>query len=246
MSPSLLIERDGRVLHLTINRPEKRNALNLELCRALADALDAADADPGIGAILLSANGKAFCSGMDLSEVLTADQEAVSDFHERLFSIGHRLSTPVVAAVQGAAIAGGTGLVAACHVAVAADDAVFGLTEIRIGLWPFVILRAMVRAMGERRAMELCLTGRTFGAAEALQYNMIDHVSIPANVGAVARQIANALASSSPMAVRTGLGCFREIRGRSWEEAGEISRSLRNQLFDTPEFREAVQAFLKK
>src|SRR5579885_1059228 len=130
MSTSLLSEREGRLLRLTLNRPEKRNALNLELCQALADACDAADADPGVGAILLEANGKSFCSGMDLKEVLGVDSAAINTAHERLFSVGVRLNKPLVAAVQGAALAGVTGLVAACHVVVAAEDAQFGLTEV--------------------------------------------------------------------------------------------------------------------
>ncbi|HZT28506.1 MAG TPA: enoyl-CoA hydratase-related protein [Bryobacteraceae bacterium] len=246
MSTSLLSEREGRLLRLTLNRPEKRNALNLELCQALADACDAADADPGVGAILLEANGKSFCSGMDLKEVLGVDSAAINTAHERLFSVGVRLNKPLVAAVQGAALAGGTGLVAACHVVVAAEDAQFGLTEVRIGLWPFVVLRGVIQAVGERRALEWSLTGRICGAREAAECGLVHQVVPRGELQAHARQVAAALAASSPAVLRSGLTSFRLIRGLSWEQAGRVCRSLRDENFETPDCQEGIRAFLEK
>src|SRR5207302_3573428 len=119
--------RDGRVLHLTLNRPAKRNALDSALCRELVDALESAAADESVGAILLDGAGKSFCAGMDLAEITApANPTEIDALHERLFSIGARIATPIVAAVHGAALAGGTGLVANCHIAVATPDASFG------------------------------------------------------------------------------------------------------------------------
>ncbi len=172
MSDTVHTVSDGRLLRLTLNRPQKRNALNLELCRALVEALEGADRDPKIGAILLSANGPSFCAGMDLHEIDHVDDGALSLVHEQLFTIGARLSKPLVAAVHGAALAGGTGLVANCHIVVASEDATFGLTEIRLGLWPFLVFRAVAAAIGERRATELSLTGRIFGAGEAQEIGL--------------------------------------------------------------------------
>jgi len=126
--------RSGPLLHLTINRPEKRNALNAELCRVLSDAIDAADADPEVHAILLTANGKSFCAGMDLAEIADPPGAAEIDAaQERLFTVGARVSTPIVAGVHGAALAGGTGLVANCHIVVAHEGATLGLTEVSSG-----------------------------------------------------------------------------------------------------------------
>src|SRR5664280_2518360 len=131
MSGILQIVRQGRVLRLALNRPEKRNALSLDLCQVLVEALEAANRDPAIGAILLAANGKSFCAGMDLSELGSTDSAAIGDVHEQLFTVGARLGKPLIAAVNGAALGGGMGLVANCHIVVATEDAVFGLTEIR-------------------------------------------------------------------------------------------------------------------
>src|ERR1700730_3014534 len=159
--------RDGRVLRLTLNRPEKRNALNGALCKELVEAIEEGDRDPGVGAILVRGAGKSFCAGMDLDEMLTPAEADLGVAHERLFTIGRRVTTPIIAAVQGAALAGGTGLAANAHIVVASEDATFGLTEIRISLWPFIIFRAIVEAIGERRAVELSITGRIIDAREA-------------------------------------------------------------------------------
>src|SRR5215472_1385846 len=135
--------RKGRVLRVALNRPEKRNALNAELCRVLVETLESAFADSEVGAILLSGNGKHFCAGMDLSEVSAATTDAISDAQERLFTIGARAEKPIVAAVEGASLGGGMGLVGNCHIVVAHAAATFGLTEIRVGLWPFLVYRAL-------------------------------------------------------------------------------------------------------
>src|SRR5205823_4845415 len=148
--PMLQGSREGRVLRLTLNRPEKRNALNGALCRELVSAIAEGDRDPGVGAILLSGAGKSFCAGMDLDEMLTPAEAELGEAHEQLFTIGRRVTTPIIAAVHGAALAGGTGLAANAHIVIASDDATFGLTEIRIGLWPFLIFRAVVESIGER------------------------------------------------------------------------------------------------
>ena len=246
MAELIEIRQQGRLLRIALNRPEKRNALSVELCRRLVTALDHAAADAHVGAILLTANGKSFCAGMDLHEVLSVEAGEISRVQEQLFTVGMRIATPIVAAVQGAALAGGTGLVANCHVVVAADDAVFGLTEIRIGLWPFLIFRSMAAAVGERRAMELALTGRRFGAAEARECGLVHEIAAPAELEERAAHIAGLLAQASPAAIRSGLMFVREIRDREWRQAGEIARNVRDQFFQTSDFREGVRAFQEK
>lgn len=240
------VSRHERVLRIALNRPEKRNALHLELCRELVAAFENADADPRIGAILLCANGKAFCAGMDLKEAGTADSYALSQVHEQLFTVHARLTKPVVAAVRGAALAGGTGLVANAHIAVAAEGATFGLTEIRVGLWPFLIFRSVTLAVGERRAVELGLTGRVFSAVEALGFGLIHYVVPEAEAEPEAMAIAQQLSQSSAAAMRSGLEYAQEIRGRSWGEAGEIGRRIREEVLRSGDFAEGVAAFLNK
>lgn len=239
---SLLSERDGALLRLTLNRPEKRNALNLDLCQKLVDAFEQAQSDPGIHAILLSGNGKSFCAGMDLSEITSG----LAPIHDLLFTAGQRLTKPLIAAVHGAALAGGAGLVANAHVVIAADDAQFGLTEIRIGLWPFLIFRAVAQALGERRAVELSLTGRTFGAADALAWGLVHQVVPVADLAARARQLAGDVAAFSPAAIQAGLDYVRQSRHLSPEESGRLAARAREEIFRSPEFQEKVRALLTK
>jgi enoyl-CoA hydratase/carnithine racemase len=246
MSESLQINREGRVLHVALNRPERRNALNMDLCRALAAVFDEAEADAGVGAVLLSGNGKSFCAGMDLSEALSGETAAMNEIHERIFTAGNQMTKPIVAAVNGAALAGGAGLVANCHIVVAAEDASFGLTEIRLGLWPFVIFRGVAAAIGERRATELALTGRFLGAQEAREYGLVHYVVETAALLARAREIAAPLADSSPTAIRAGLAFVRDARGMNWLQAGGLARERRNQVFHSADFQEGIHAFQEK
>lgn len=236
--------QEGRIRTITLNRPEKRNALNLDLCRQLSEALDAADADGSVGAIVLNASGPAFCAGMDLKETLDIDQVELAGVHERLFTTIHRIRTPIVAAVHGAALAGGTGLVANAHIVVAKSDVRFALTEIRIGLWPVMIFRAVEHAMGERRSVELSLTGREFGAAEALTYGLATEISDDPLQRAT--EIAAKLASFSPIAMGAGLDYVHQIRGRDWEHAGKVGRRMRDRLLESEDFKEGARAFLEK
>src|SRR5665811_906596 len=160
--------REGRLLRLTLNRPDKRNALDAALCRKLVSALEQAAGDPAVGAILLTANGTAFCAGMDLAEIAQATHaEEINALHEQLFTIGARLAKPLIAGVHGAALGGGTGLVANCHIVVAGPEASFGLTEIRLGCGRFWFYGELRGARGGGGRRELSLTGRIFGGVEA-------------------------------------------------------------------------------
>jgi len=246
MADLIQTSRDRRILRIALNRPDKRNALNVELCRQLVSALDEADRDPSVGAVLLTGNGKAFCAGMDLGEVLAAQPDEINSVHEQLFSLSVRLTIPIVAAIRGAALAGGTGLVANCHIAVAAEDAVFGLTEIRLGLWPFLIFRPVARAIGERRAIELALSGRTFGTGEAKDIGLVHEISPPGKVEERAAEVASLLSNWSPTALHDGLAFVHDIQGKDWRQITRIAQEARNRILRTPDFEEGVSAFLQK
>jgi enoyl-CoA hydratase/carnithine racemase len=245
MSNILESVREGRVLRLYLNRPEKRNALNAEMCRTLTAALEEADRDPAIGAILLAGRGKSFCAGMDLIEAGEGgDSAPLAEVHERLFTVGSRLGKPLVAVVHGAALAGGTGLVANCHIVIASPDATFGLTEIRLGLWPFLVFRAVAMALGERRTVELALTGRIFSGPEAQEIGLVHEVS--EDVDHRGREVAGTLAAFSPTAIRGGLRFVQETRGVDWKTAGIIGQRARNEVFESPDFQEGLRAFREK
>jgi enoyl-CoA hydratase/carnithine racemase len=236
--------RAGRVLRLTLNRPEKRNALNAGLCLELVRALYGAQDDHSIGAILLAGNGPAFCAGMDLGEIGATSPAQLDEAHEQLFTIGARLVKPLIAAVHGPALGGGTGLVANCHIVVAGAQATFGLTEIRLGLWPFLVYRAVSASLGDRRTLELSLTGRIFDANEARTLGLVHEVA--ADAAGRAAAIAEAVASGSPTAIRSGMSFVQQVRDRSWTDAGEIARLVRGEVFNSEDFREGIEAFRAK
>ena len=246
MTNPKLIEthQDRRVLNITLNRPDKRNALNLPLCHQLVDAIDRANADHAVGAIVLNANGSVFCAGMDLREARQADQLELARIHERLFTTIQRIRTPLIAAVHGAALGGGTGLAANAHILYAAPDTRFGLTEIRLALWPVMIFRAVEHAIGERRTVELSLTGREFKAAEALYYGLVSHVV--EDPLARAMETAHQIAGYSPVAIGAGLDYVHQVRGRDWDHAGRVGREMRDRLIASEDFKEGTSAFLEK
>ncbi|HVX65553.1 MAG TPA: enoyl-CoA hydratase/isomerase family protein [Bryobacteraceae bacterium] len=246
MSTSLEISREERVLRVTLNRPEKRNALSLALCRELADMLENAERDDGVGAVLLAARGSVFCAGMDLDEALAGDAAEHSAAHERFFTIGARLTVPVVAAVAGPALGGGLGLVANAHVVVAAQGSSFGLTEIRLGMWPFVVSGAITAALGERRALELGLSGRIFGTQEALAWGLVHYVVPAFELEDRAWQLASTIAGFSRATIRSGMAFLRDARGLAPKEMAALAAQARIPIFEGADFREGVQAFREK
>ncbi len=244
MNDILQVTRRGRVLRLALNRPECRNALSGQLCRELVRAIEDANSDASVGAILLTGNGKAFCAGMDLGELAAAGAETVDPAQERLFTLGARLSKPLIAAVRGPALAGGTGLAVNCHIVVASEDATFGLTEIRVGLWPLLVFRAVAAALGERSAVELSLTGRIFRAEEAREMGLVHEVASDAE--ARGWEIASTVAGYSPTAIRAGMVFVREARSLDDRSAGELARRMRREVLDSPDLKEGLRAFREK
>ena len=189
---SLRVEQDGRLCRIALAAPDKRNVLDEESCRALLREMQDAAASDLTGAILLEADGPVFCAGAD---------PAVAD----LFTIGERIAKPIIAAVQGVAISGGLALIANAHVVIAAQGSSFGLTDIRDGKWPTPIFRAVERALGERRALELALTGRIFSTPEALAWGLVHYVAPAFELDDRATEIATALSNASPAAIRGAL-----------------------------------------
>jgi enoyl-CoA hydratase/carnithine racemase len=246
MSESLLSSREGRLLRLTLNRGDKRNALSTELCQEIVDVVESAEHDPAIGAVLIDARGPVFCAGMDLDEVLSQDAAERTAIHEKLFTLAARVSKPIVASVQGPALGGGLGLVVNAHVVVAAQGTSFGLTEIRIGMWPYVIFRAVESAIGNRRAVELSLTGRIFNVGDALQWGIVNEIAPAFELDDRATAIATQLSMSSAEAIQNGLRFAQQSRGLTAAEAGALAAQSRAAAFASADFREGVLAFKEK
>ena len=246
MTPFLDVERRGRLLEIILNRPDKRNALNRDMCDGIVSLCEEAETDSAIGAIYWRGIGSAFCSGMDLDEATGVNADEDTAIHARLFSLGVRLRKPIVCAVQGPALAGGLGLVANAHVAIAAHGASFGLTEIRIGMWPFAIYRALELALGARRTLELTLSSKIFNTPEALAWGLVQEVVPPFELEERGEAIALALANASPETVVRGMGFVNESRSLSNEAAMELALRVRAENFRSPDFEEGVKAFREK
>lgn len=246
MSDLLEVTQEERVRRLTLNRTAKRNALNSELCHAIIGAVEAVQSDASVGCILLDAKGDVFCAGMDLEEASQPDAAERTAVHERLFTLSAWSTKPVVAAVAGPALGGGLGLVANAHIVIASHGCTFGVTEIRIGMWPFVIWRALVSALGERRAIALSLTGRIFSVNEALQFGLVHEVAPPFEVDDRATATAHHVAGFGSETVSLGLGFLRDTRGLSIQEAGVVAQEFRRRAFASNDFREGATAFLEK
>lgn len=246
MSGLVRIQTEDRVRRVTLARAEKRNALNEALCQELLAALHQAELDPAVNVILLDAEGPVFCAGMDLEDATASNAAERTAVHEKLFTVGARLRKPLIAAVQGNTFGGGLGLVANAHIALAADSAQFGLTEIRLAMWPFVIYPAIVSAVGERRALELSLSGRVFSAADAERWGLV-HQLVPADqLASRARETAQTLAHYSADAVHRSMTFVQGIRGHQLEDAIRDALDFRAEAFASEEFAEGVRAFREK
>ncbi len=248
---SVLIET-GSVAVVTINRPEVRNALNRETIVALADAFRRLDDDPDVRvAILRGAGERAFCAGADLREVASAAGD-VAEARAYFGALAELLATmagvrcPIIASVRGYALAGGCGLAAACDVTLAADDAVFGLPEVHIGLFPLVVMAPILRAAGRKRAFDLMLTGRRIDAREAERIGLVTRVVPAPELDAAARRLAEEIAGRSPDAVAAGKAAFQAIGDMTYAQALGYLREAVSGVAMTPEARRGIEAFIRE
>lgn len=226
---------------MTLARPERANALNRELRHALLRAIHDAEEDSGTASLLLDAEGKIFCSGVDLDEDPETDPS-----YERLFSVGSRLTKPIVAAVQGPVLAGGMGLLANCQCVVAAMGSSFGLTEMRLGMFPVILFRSLARAVGQRCALEWALTGRIFQTDEALRSGLIHAVAPEFELDDRSNALATQIASFSPEAIRAGMSFANRQATLDDESAGRLAVQLRGELAHSPDYAEGIAALKEK
>jgi enoyl-CoA hydratase/carnithine racemase len=242
----LLIQEKHRVLQITLNAQTKRNALTAAMCAGIVDAVEQAQHKDDIGAVLICAAGSVFCSGMDLDEAADPHGPDLQHIHERLFSIGANSMKPIVVSVNGAALGGGLGLVAQGHVVMSSELGMFGLPEIRVGLWPFFVYRAVEAALGSRRTLQLSLTGHFFNPERALQWGLVHEVCPSAEIGERTKALSRELARSSPMAIQAGMQYVHGSREKSWAQAGQLAAELRAKLMESDDFKEGLDAFKRR
>jgi methylglutaconyl-CoA hydratase len=251
-----LVLRDDRgpVTVLTLNRPERRNALSHALVAALGDVLGKIGVETGVRAVVITGAGSTFCAGMDLKEVAEllalpqneASQRAVADMQAfaDLIDQVHKFPRPVIAAVQGNALAGGAGLALACDLVVMADTALLGYPEVKRGLVPTIVMHDLVRQVGDRRARRLLLTGEAVDSASALQWGMVNAVTPPDECLERAVELAGRFAACAPQALATTKHQLDEASGRARNLRGAAAVSAAQR--ETDEAREGIGAFLEK
>jgi enoyl-CoA hydratase/carnithine racemase len=241
---------EAYVARLTLNRPDKRNPIGPATCGELLHALGRLKANKDVRVIVLTGAGTAFSAGGDLSAMqggTAAGEGGVAPATlVELLSALHELGKPIIAMVNGPALAGGLGLMVACDLVVAADTAVFGTTEIAVGLWPMMITAEITRNIGRKKTLEMMLTGRKLDAQEALACGLVNRVVPAAHLEDATMTLANEIADRSPAALALGLHAFYRSQDMEFEPQlrylqGELARVL-----GLEDAAEGIAAFLGK
>ena len=250
---TLIIERAGHLATVTLNRPDVRNAFNEATIAELTQAFSALGADESVRAIVLAANGPAFCAGADLHWMKKMAGYTHAENHADALQLATMLRTiyecpqPVVARVQGDCYAGGMGLVAACDIVVAVDEAQFCLSEVKLGLIPATIAPYAIKAMGEQASRRYFLTAERFTAATALHIGFAHEVVAGAALDARVAEIVKALVTNSPAAVRQAKTLVRDVAGRPVDDTLVDDTAARIAAIRASEQgREGVASFLEK
>jgi enoyl-CoA hydratase len=253
--PHLLVEREGPLVTLTMNRPEARNALSAEMLGRMVDAWEMIDADPGLRVAILTGAGGHFCAGADLKTMFAQDP---SDEWAQRFSTDadlawkallrhYRLTKPLIAAVEGYAVAGGTEILQSTDVRIAGESATFGITEVTRGLFPLggstVRLR---RQIPYAKAMEILLTGRFVPAKEAEEIGLIGRVVPDGQALDEAKEVAALIARNAPLSVQAVKRAVQETEGLPEPEALKVELEIGFPIFTTKDSREGTRAFAEK
>jgi enoyl-CoA hydratase len=247
--PHALIEQRDHVLIVTMNRPAARNALSGPMLALMKQAWDRVDSDPAIRACVLTGAGGAFCAGADL-KAMSSSHPGDSSFDASVIEPllkGRRLTKPLIAAVEGPAVAGGTEILQACDIRVAGASARFGVPEARWGLFPLggSAVR-LARQIPYTLACDLLLTGRHITAAEALSFGLIGHVVPDGEALSAALSLAALIAANGPLAVRAILRVLRETEGMAEDSAFAIEAKIGMTVFTSQDAREGPRAFAEK
>ncbi|MCR9244939.1 MAG: enoyl-CoA hydratase-related protein [bacterium] len=249
---TLEVSRDGPVLHVRLNRPDVRNAFNGVVVDELQVAFRAADDDDEARVVVLSGNGKSFSAGADLGWMreqadLPKDENAKSADHmARTFLTIARCKKPVVGRIHGHALGGGTGLTAAVDMAIATEDCMFGLTEVKLGIVPAVISPFVMQKIGAGRARALFLTGERFDGREAQRIGLVHRAVAVEQLDAAVDQAVGELLTAGPAAVASAKELIRAVDGKTLEDAIPVTSNWIAELRATPEAKEGFAAFLEK
>lgn len=248
---AIVVSNDPPVRTITLHRPERRNAMTPAMQAELIAAMEDASAS-GCRVLVLAGAGEAFCSGLDLSSLqqmpdrTPGESRADAERVARLFLTLYELPVPTIAAVHGAAIAGGTGLAMICDFTLATPSAKFGFTEVRIGFVPALVSAFLALQIGDKRSRDLLLTGRLFDAAEAWRLGLVNEVVPPEHLARRVQALSELLAANSPQSL-AATKCLLAAQNRAWLDVA-IAHAMEAsaQARETADFREGIAAFLEK
>jgi methylglutaconyl-CoA hydratase len=249
---TLTLSTEAALATITLNRPDKRNAISTQMIDDLLAALDECDRNSAIRVAILTGAGKAFCAGMDLEglqSLATQSHQQNLDDSRRMAQLFRRLydfPKPLIAAVNGAAIAGGAGIATMCDFTLAVPDAKFGYTEVRIGFIPALVSVFLRRQVGEKRARDLLLTGRIFDAAEAHQLGLVSEIVAPEKLLDRARELASTLLANSPTSLARTKALLADAARADLDREIELAIQANAAIRSTPDFREGLASFLEK
>ena len=246
-SPDLTVELRGPVLWLTITREERRNAMSHGVLAGLAQAIAQAQSDRSVRAIVVTGAGsKAFCAGADLqnAQAFTTDYSEPHGHLAQLLRVAKASYVPLIARVNGACMAGGMGLLAMCDLAVASSHAVFGLPEVKVGVFPAQVLSVLQHLIPRRTLVEMCITGEPISSAQALEYGLVNYVD--EDVDAKLALLLARMLDKSPAAVRRGLYTMKKVEAMAFEESMAFTESQIALFTLTDDAREGQKAFQEK
>jgi enoyl-CoA hydratase/carnithine racemase len=247
----LLFQVENKVATITINRPERKNAMNPNVMAGLKDAFEKAGADPDVSAIVLTGAGGTFCAGADLGGSFGAQKSFLEMHEDRRYFAGllsgmNQCRKPILAAIEGYCLAGGMGLCLSSDVVIASDDAQFGLPEIKRGLWPYMVTAVLIRNVGRKKAAELCMTGERIPAAEAERIGMINYCVPKDRYPAKVAEMAKKLSSYSPAVMGLGKSSFYRIADMALEDGLTYLHSQLTINTQTEDIAEGIAAFMEK
>ena len=246
-SPELAVELRGPVLWMTITREERRNAMSHGVLAGMAQAIAQAQRDRSVRAIVVTGAGsKAFCAGADLqnAQAFTTDYSEPHGHLAQLLRVAKASYVPLIARVNGACMAGGMGLLAMCDLAVASSHAVFGLPEVKVGVFPAQVLSVLQHLIPRRTLVEMCITGEPITSAQALEYGLVNYVD--EDVDAKLAWLLARMLDKSPAAVRRGLYTMKKVEAMAFEESMAFTESQIALFTLTDDAREGQKAFQEK
>ncbi len=252
-SDDVLYTVDTRVATITINRPDKKNAINDEVLSGVTRFLHQAHEDPGVGSIVLRGADGNFCAGADLGGGLVTDvTPSFLELHQdrgdyaRLLLQMNSCSKPILAAIEGYCLAGGMGLCLSSDLVIAAEEAQFGTPEIKRGLWPYMVTALLIRNVGRKKALELCMLGDRISATEARRIGLINYAVPAGEFEEKVREMATRLASYSPAIMGLGKNAFYRIADMSTDDALHYLQSQLTINAQTEDVVEGIAAFFEK